>query len=207
MCTSPFFIKLTASCFRIRAKYLATSLDELIQHDVEDFEKKKESGDPVVIKEEADETGNIFTTTTTTTTIIEKVVVRGSAASRSPVITVDESGPVVDVPTETTTTTTTSTNGASTPAAPNDPSDDPNVPDTVAEGPKNRRTRCEEKNDDDKEEMKGKILVDHDDPNAVYIGLRVYTHKDVPAVIVGRLKTPAVSSTTPAAVAAPTTPV
>jgi hypothetical protein len=199
--TNPFFIKLTASCFRIRAKYLATSLDELIQHDVEDFEKKKESGDPVVIKEEVDETGNIFTTTTTTTTIIEKVVVRGNAASKSPLITIDESGPVVDVPT---TTTTASTNGASTPAAPNDPSDDPNVP--VAEGPKNRETKCEEKNDDDKEEMKGKILVDHDDPNAVYIGLRVYTHKDVPAVIVGRLKTPAVSSTTPAAVVAPTSP-
>jgi len=206
--TNPFFIKLTASCFRIRAKYLATSLDELIQHDVEDYEKKKESGDPDVIKEEVNESGSIFTTTTTTTTIIEKVVVRGNATSKSPVITIDESGPVIDVPTETTTTATTSTNGASTPAAPNDPSDDPNVPDTVAEqqkSPKNREARCEEKSDDDKEEMKGKILVDHDDPNAVYIGLRVYTHKEVPAVIVGRLKTPTVSSTTPAAVVPPTT--
>lgn len=156
-------------------------------------------------KEEVNESGNISTTTTTTTTTtIKKVVVRGNVTST---ITIDESGPVVDIPTETTTTTTTSANGASTPAAPNDPLDDPNVPDTLAEqqrSPKNRGTKCEEKNDDDKEEMKGKILVDHDDPNGVYIGLRVYTHKDVPAVIVGRLKTPAVLPTTPAAVVLPT---
>jgi len=184
-----------------RAKYLATPLDELIQRDVEEYEKKR-SGEPVVIEEEVNESDNIFTTTTTTTTTttIEKVVVRGNASS---VVTVDESGPVVDVPTETTTTTTTSTSGTATPAAP-----DPNVPDTVVEqqrSPKNKGREGEEKSDDDKEEMKGKILVDHDDPNSVCIGLRVYTHKDVPAVIVGRLKTPAVSSTTPAVAVVPPT--
>lgn len=155
-----------------------------------------------MIEEEVNESDNIFTTTTTTTTTttIEKVVVRGNASS---VVTVDESGPVVDVPTETTTTTTTSTSGTATPAAP-----DPNVPDTVVEqqrSPKNKGREGEEKSDDDKEEMKGKILVDHDDPNSVCIGLRVYTHKDVPAVIVGRLKTPAVSSTTPAVAVVPPT--
>lgn len=160
-------------------------------------------------KEEVIEKGNTFTTTTTTTTTtIEKVIVRGNATSSNPSITIDESGPVVDVPTATTTTTTTSTSGTATPAAPNDPSEDPNVPDTVVEqqkSPKNREVTCEEKNDEEKEEMKGKILVDQDDPNSVCIGLRVYTHKDVPAVIVGRLKKPAVSTTTtpPVAVVLP----
>lgn len=37
-------------------------------------------------------------------------------------------------------------------------------------------------------EEKGKMAVPHDDPNSVYVGLRVYTHNDVPAVVVGRLK-------------------
>jgi len=155
-----------------------------------------------VTKEEVNELkDNTFTTTTTTTTtIIEKVVVRGNATSSSnPSITIDKCGPVVDFPTKTTTTTTTSTSGTATPAAPNDPSEDPNVPDAVVEqqrSPKNRGVKCEEKNEEEKEEMKGKILVDHDDPNSICVGLRVYTHKDVPAVIVGRLKTPAVPMTT-----------
>ena len=36
---------------------------------------------------------------------------------------------------------------------------------------------------------KGKFTVPQADENTVYIGLRVYTHKDVPAVVVGRVKT------------------
>ncbi|KAF8814237.1 hypothetical protein BYT27DRAFT_7179669, partial [Phlegmacium glaucopus] len=40
----------------------------------------------------------------------------------------------------------------------------------------------------EKEEEKGKVTIPHDDSNAVYVGLRVYTHKDVPAVVVGCLK-------------------
>jgi hypothetical protein len=36
---------------------------------------------------------------------------------------------------------------------------------------------------------KRKFAVPQADENTVYIGLRVYTHKDVPAVVVGRVKT------------------
>ena len=32
------------------------------------------------------------------------------------------------------------------------------------------------------------MIIPHDDSNSIYVGLRVYTHKDVPAVVVGRLK-------------------
>ena len=35
---------------------------------------------------------------------------------------------------------------------------------------------------------KGKFTVPQADENTVYIGLRVYTHRDVPAVVVGRVK-------------------
>ena len=41
-----------------------------------------------------------------------------------------------------------------------------------------------------KKGKKGKMTFSHDDLNSVYVGLRVYTHKDVPAVIVGHLKSP-----------------
>ncbi|KAF8801034.1 hypothetical protein BYT27DRAFT_7216459 [Phlegmacium glaucopus] len=40
----------------------------------------------------------------------------------------------------------------------------------------------------EKEEEKGKVTIPHDDSKSVYVGLRVYTHKDVPAVVVGHLK-------------------
>ncbi|KAF8799618.1 hypothetical protein BYT27DRAFT_7201221 [Phlegmacium glaucopus] len=39
-----------------------------------------------------------------------------------------------------------------------------------------------------KEEEKGKVMIPHDDSNSVYVGLRVYTHNNVPAVVVGCLK-------------------
>lgn len=42
--------------------------------------------------------------------------------------------------------------------------------------------------DTKKEEEKGKVTIPHDDSNSIYVGLRVYTHKDVPAVVVGQLK-------------------
>lgn len=35
---------------------------------------------------------------------------------------------------------------------------------------------------------KGKVAVPHDDEDSVYVGLRVYSQKDVPVVVVGRLK-------------------
>jgi len=158
--------------------------------------------------EEVGEGGSIITTTTTTITV-EKTVVNGNTTSTNPMITIDDSAPGVDAPTKVTTTTTKGTSGIATPAAPNVSSDDPNVPDTSVDQlrkPKNKVATSGEKDDDDKEEMKGKILVDHDDSNSVYVGLRVHTHKNVPAVIVGRLKAPVVTSTTPAAAAvAPTT--
>jgi len=207
LCRFPF-IRLTNFRPRIRTKYLPTSLDELIQQDLDEYEEKKKSEDSAVTNvEEVGEGGSIITTTTTTVTV-EKTVINGKTTSKNPMITIDESAPIVDAPTEVTTTTTKSTSGTATPAAPNVSSDDPNVPDTVVDqlrNPKNKAANSDDKDDDDKEEMKGKVLVDHDDPNSVYVGLRVHTHKNVPAVIVGRLKAPVVTSTTPAAAATPPT--
>ena len=41
-----------------------------------------------------------------------------------------------------------------------------------------------------KKDKKDKMTFSHDDLNSVYVGLQVYTHKDVPAVIVGHSKLP-----------------
>lgn len=38
------------------------------------------------------------------------------------------------------------------------------------------------------EMQESQMTMPYNDPNSVYVGLRVYTHKEVPAVVVGCLK-------------------
>ncbi|KDR70872.1 hypothetical protein GALMADRAFT_75596 [Galerina marginata CBS 339.88] len=169
-------IRPTHTIFSDQAKHLPTTLESLIKQDLEAFEKKKKAEAELVKKvvEETNEDGSVTTTTTTTTTKTETVVVssktnptkleiKPTATPAKPASPATPPQPELPIePIEPI------SSGTATPAAPNVSSDDPNTPDTPE---------------------KGKVLIDHDDPNTVYIGLRVYTHKDVPAVVVGRLKT------------------
>ncbi|KAF9480348.1 cysteine proteinase [Pholiota conissans] len=162
-----------------QSRYLPKSLDELIKQDLDAYEKaKKEKAEaPTVVTEESiGEDGAVTTTTTTTTTKVEKVVVQKAVKKEKEAPSEKETK---DKPAENTTSPKPTpgllpaeppapNSGATTPAA----GDDPNTPDPST----------------DRLLEKGKVAVPHDDPNSVYVGLRVYTHKDAPAAVVGRLK-------------------
>ena len=86
---------------------------------------------------------------------------------------------------------------SSTPARPDVALEDPNGPDSATENAakatKTARQALRGADDSDSASPaspeKGKVAVPHDDPNMVFVGLRVYTHKDVPASVVGELRT------------------
>ncbi|KAF9552247.1 cysteine proteinase [Agrocybe pediades] len=195
-----------ASNFDIEAnaKYLPTALDTLILHDLEEYEKKKKADAEVLktVKEEVAADGTITRTITTTTTKVDTVVI-----PRDPVAMVKPKAESTVSPQSAPAKpnsiplspghapTSTSIDGSCTPAAPDIPTggtplelrgantDDQSPVETPVTPPVPPLDPATPKMPE-----KGKILVDHDDPNTVTLGLRVYTHKDVPAVIVGRLK-------------------
>jgi hypothetical protein len=163
----------------------------LIQRDFDEYDKKKKAPEETATAtsvEEKTADGTVTTTTTTTTTTkVETIVVNKTAATK-----VDSSPDLVkpapvDVSVE---------NEASidtiTPAAPNIDSNTP--PTSVVNDEGHARENAQrgynygDSPDTKKEEEKGKVTIPHDDSNSIYVGLRVYTHKDVPAVVVGRLK-------------------
>ncbi|KAH9479886.1 Calpain [Psilocybe cubensis] len=171
-----------------QAKYLPTTLESLIQRDLEEYEKKKKAEGEVVTKvvEEVSEDGTVTTTTTTTTTKVETVVVGKKVAlqKESP----PEKPTSIPLP-PTTVDPTPTTNGISTPALPNVTPEVPNIPDTSRSRYRGSSPRYGGSSATKGEDVpKGKVEIDHDDPNTVCVGLRVYTHKDVPTVVVGRLK-------------------
>ena len=182
-------------------------LETLIQQDFEEYEKKKKAADEIktTVVEEKTKDGIITTTTTTTTTTkVETVVVNNKTTSTDPTTKDDPSPvPVPDklIPTDNISVAESdSPSGTITPAAPN--ADPPESSVFINERHARQSTqRGYNKNNNNtgngnygdssdagKEEEKGKVNIPHDDPNSVYVGLRVYTHKDVPAVVVGRLK-------------------
>jgi len=189
-------------------KFLPLSLDSLIQRDFDEYEQKKKAAEETTTStsvEEKTENGSIVTTTTTTTTTtkVETIVVNKTAASANTTVKVDHSlpdlvvpdkpTPVVDVSVE----TDPSINGSITPTAPNIDTTTPTDSNGVSSGDHARENARQqphrgysygESTDTKKEEEKGKVLIPHDDSNSIYVGLRVYTHKDVPAVVVGKLK-------------------
>ncbi|KAF8808297.1 cysteine proteinase [Phlegmacium glaucopus] len=156
-----------------KKQFLPASLDTLIQRKTED---------------------GTVTTTTTTMTKVKTIVVNKTAATATTKV-VD---PVPDkpVPTDVSVESNTATSGTVTPAAPNADSHTP--PDS--EGNVRESTQCGYNNNNTnnnygdttgetkKEEEKGKVTIPHNDSNSWYVGLRVYTHKDVHAVVVGCLK-------------------
>ena len=173
----------------------------MILRDFEEYEKKKkaEGETKTTTVEEKTADGTVTTTTTTTTTTkVETVVVNKSAnstttkADPSPDPIPDKPAPI-DVPVE-----SNAPSGTVTPAAPN--ADFATPPDSISnfrEGKRHARQSTPrgynygDAPETKKEDETGKVTVPHDNPNSVYVGLRVYTHKDVPAVVVGRLKTTA----------------
>ena len=174
------------------------SLDSLIQRDFDEYEKKKaaeETTTSTTVEEKTVDGTVTTTTTTTTTTKVETIVVNKTAATNTkadpPPLYVPDKPASVDVSVE-----TEASNGTITHTAPNIDSNTP--PDSVVnegharENAHQRGLGCnhgdpiETKKKEDEE--KGKVIIPHDDSNSIYVGLRVYTHKDVPAVVVGRLK-------------------
>jgi len=194
-------------------KFLPLSLESLIQHDYDEYEQKKKAAEETTSKtstsvEEKREDGGIVTTTTTTTTTtkVETIVVNKTAAANTnkvdhaashDVVVVPDKLPSIDVSIE---ITEPSINGTITPAAPNiDTTTPPDSNGTLSSSSSSEghaRENAQQQRgynygdtaDTKKEEEKGKIAIPHDDSNSIYVGLRVYTHKDVPAVVVGRLK-------------------
>jgi hypothetical protein len=186
--------------FSEQSKYLPKSLDELIKQDLKAYEKaqKEKAGEPTVVTEEKfGEDGSIITTTTTTK--VETVVVKKSVKTEAPIEKEIKEKPA-EKPASPKSTSALSlpseqapASGTVTPAVP----DDPNTADASTDRLRGRRpsgrmgpTGADTYGDapDATTVEKGKVAVPHDDPNSVYVGLRVYTHKDAPAVVVGRLK-------------------
>ncbi|KAF8194986.1 hypothetical protein BJ912DRAFT_847616 [Pholiota molesta] len=164
-----------------QSKYLPKSLDELIKQDLKAYEKaqKDKAEEPTVVTEEKLGEDGSVTTTTTTTTKVETVVVKKSVKTEAPIEKEIKEKPE-EKPASPKSTSALSlpseqapASGTVTPAVP----DDPNTADASTDRLRGRRPM-----------EKGKVAVPHDDPNSVYVGLRVYTHKDAPAVVVGRLK-------------------
>ncbi|KAF9552248.1 cysteine proteinase [Agrocybe pediades] len=189
-----------ASNFNIEAnaKYLPTALETLVLHDFEEYEKQKKEEEGVLktVKEEVAADGTITRTITTTTTKVDTVVIPSDPTA---MVKPPQSTPAKPnyIPLPPCSSPSTSVHGSCTPAAPDVPSaggaplelrgvnteDEAPVPGNPAPPPPPPPPATAPQMPE-----KGKVLVDHDDPNTVTLGLRVYTHKDVPASIVGRLK-------------------
>ena len=188
-------------------KFLPLSLESLIQLDYDEYEQKKkkaaeETTTSTSVKEDTGDGGGIVTTTTTTTTTtkVETIVVNKKAAAANTIIKLDPpSSPadlvVPDKPALSVETERPTVNGNITPTAPNIDTNTPPDSNSVVSNEGYARENSQQRGynygdttDTKKEEEKGKVVIPHDDSNSIYVGLRVYTHKDVPAVVVGRLK-------------------
>lgn len=158
---------------------------------MDEYEKKKKAECEIVTKtvEEVAEDGTVTTTTTTTTTKVETVVVGKKATTKSE--PVPEKPTSIALPPKSVDPIPPTANGTTTPALPNVTPDVPDVPDTSRSryrGSSPRGAYGDSPESNPAEVPKGKVAIDHDDPNTVCVGLRVYTHKDVPTVVAGRLK-------------------
>ncbi|KAF8811467.1 cysteine proteinase [Phlegmacium glaucopus] len=156
----------------------STSLETLIQRDFNEYKKKKACKESTTTKTEGKTEDGIVTTSTTTTTStkVETVVVNKTAATATTRYQSGRPCPRQTCSTDVSVESDTTTSGTITPAAPNADSHTPPDSISVSEG------------NTEKEEEKGQVTIPHDDLNSVYVGLRVYTYKDVPAVVVGHLK-------------------
>ncbi|KAF8808292.1 hypothetical protein BYT27DRAFT_7241740 [Phlegmacium glaucopus] len=152
----------------------STSLETLIRRDFNEYKKKKACKESTTTKTEGKTEDGIVTTSTTTTTStkVETVVVNKTAATATTRYqSVVQSHQLHQMQTL--------------------------IPLLIAlASVKGMYVRvCNNGNygdstavETEKEEEKGQVTIPHDDLNSVYVGLRVYTYKDVPAVVVGHLK-------------------
>ncbi|KAF8808302.1 hypothetical protein BYT27DRAFT_7210948 [Phlegmacium glaucopus] len=158
-------------------QFLLASLETLIQCDFKEYKKKtKASKETATTKtEEKMKDGTVTATTTTTTTTmtkVETVMVNNTAANMAKATTTATKShqphqmqtliPLLIALVSVKETYVRVCNNIT-------------MPTTTMEIPP----------ETGKEEEKGKVTMPHDDSNSVYVGLRVYTHKDVPAVVVG----------------------
>jgi hypothetical protein len=166
-------LKPNLSCFsRIQAKYLPTELSDLIERDLAEYKKQKDAESQT--KEEDDTTVTVTTVTTTTTTKTEKTVKKNAQASASTnPESKAESLPVGDrlssVPDAQNVDTCAIDPGhvplmlrSSSPPPPPPPPPPGSLPSNNIE-----------------------IF---EDENLVYLGLRVYTNKEAPAKVSGKLR-------------------
>ena len=205
---------------RLQSQYIPTRLEALIEKDFEEYEKKKkeEADTESITVEKINEDGTVTTTTTTTTTKVETVTVSNTKSIKPDANTIPHPSSLIP-PAKADLTSSrpaSPSSGTATPAVTN-PVDDANVPDQRLHSqttPRMANSRMAPRGIDYGDapptppaEEKGKIPVPQEDQNSVYIGLRVYTNKEVPAVVVGRLKADAVvkaeagAAVSPAAVA------
>lgn len=150
------------------AAHLGTTLDTLIERDFAAFEKKKAEEDRVktVTAEEVSDDGTVTTTTTTIVTETKQVVVKAPAKLKADGETSSDA----------TKTTTDATSLATTVATP--PSAAPGDAAATATASTTTAVTIEA----------GKVTVPYEDSNSVTVGLRVYTKKEVPVTVVGRLR-------------------
>ncbi|KAF8159960.1 hypothetical protein B0H34DRAFT_424573 [Crassisporium funariophilum] len=167
-----------------KKEFLPVFLETLIQRDLDEFEKKKKAADEsaTMTVEETNEDVTVTTTTTTTTKMVETVVVNKKAKitkSEKPSVPALEKPVHIELPSK-----------LDIPAEPTAPSGTVTPADSFNDRQRSANPRRSNYGDvaEAKPAEKGRVTIPHDDPNSVYVGLRVYTHKDVPAVVVGRLK-------------------
>lgn len=166
--------------FRIQDGYLPTELSSLIDEDLKRFEAKKKEE---ALKKEQEENGTttvtVTTVTTTTTTKTETTVKKKTEAPTTELTTKGE---------------TKQEDHSSSPE-----NERPNAPaleklDTclfdpghVAQSPLTRLPPLPASPAGDNGLPSNRIEIAEDE-NSVYLGLRVYTNKDTPVVVVGQLK-------------------
>ncbi|KAF6759437.1 hypothetical protein DFP72DRAFT_885181 [Ephemerocybe angulata] len=165
--------------------YLGTSLQTLIETDFAEFEKKKAEDEKVKTSttEEVSDDGTVTTTTTTVVTETKQIVVKSATKPKA------DGAPAETTP-EVTTVSTSESNAATGTAAPTAPTADGQATSATA-GSTAPAVKVED----------GKVTVPYDDINNVVVGLRVYTNKDVPVTVVGRLRGDKKDATTTTATA------
>ncbi|KAF5340285.1 hypothetical protein D9611_007847 [Ephemerocybe angulata] len=175
-------------CIEGRPPYIPRNgLQTLIEKDFAEFERKKAEDEKVKTgtSEEVSDDGTVTTTTTTTvTTETKQIVVKSTTKSKAKLGALAETTP------EVTTVSTSESNAATGTAAPTAATADGQASSATA-GSAVPAVKVED----------GKVTVPYDDINNVVVGLRVYTNKDVPETVVGRLRDDKKDATTTTATA------
>ena len=174
------FEKSDLSCFsRVQAKYLPTELSELIEHDLAEYKKQKEAEEQQQVKEEEDGTTvTVTTVTTTTTTKTEKVVTKKNAQESAESKTDAKDSPPLPSAPETQKVDSCLIDPGHRPLTPLPP-----IPMTRSSSPPPPPPPPPAGNN-----LPSNNMEIFEDENMLYLGLRVYTNKDAPAKVWGKLR-------------------